>query len=210
MQVPPASKSDPLEVFAIVQDPVACLEGEKCKNSPSNSLHSKCNDCRLSPAAPYFIRTVEWKPTNPKFKHRKLEEEKRHAKRQKTIERAEARKAKDPTKQARLRKAERAERKTERNIIKSTKNSGRVNRDGDHLLSNSVVLDTKLQSNSENPTVNLHELDKVRADAKRNGYPCGILSIQNKTGRSIIVIDQRDVGRLFDLSRAVVGEDKKV
>ncbi len=194
MAQPESLKDNPLSVFAITTEPVACIEGEKCLNSPSQSFDhkSKCNDCRLSPGAPYFVRTEHWKPVNPKFKHRKLEEEKRHAKREATIVRAEARKAKDPTKQARLRAAERAERKTNARIIKATRNSGRVNRDGDSLLFDSVVVDTKLQSTAADPVIHLKELDKVRADARRNGKLCGALCLQNKTGRSIIVVDGAD------------------
>jgi hypothetical protein len=128
--------------------------------------------------------------------HRKLEEEKRHAKRQAAIARQEAKKAKDPTKQARVRAAARAERKTNDHIIKSTRNSGRVNRDGDHLLFDSVVVDTKLQSTATEPVIHLRELDKVRQDARRNGRCCGALCLQNKTGRSVIVVDAADFAAL--------------
>lgn len=198
MAQPESQKDNPLSVFAITTEPVACIEGEKCVNSPSHSFDhkSKCNDCRFSPRAPYFIRTHHWKPVDPRFKHRKLEEEKRHAKREETIARAEARKAKDPAKQARVRAAAKAERNTNARIIKATRNSGRVNRDGDHLLFDSVVVDTKLQSTATEPVIHLRELDKVRQDARRNGRCCGALCLQNKTGRGVIVVDAADFAAL--------------
>jgi len=194
MAQPQSLKDNPLSVFAITTEPVACIEGARCLNSPSQSFDhkSKCNDCRFSPGAPYFIRTHHWKPINPKDKHRKLEEEKRHAKREATIAKAEARKAKDTVKQARVRAAARAERKTNAHIIKATRNSGRVNRDGDSLLFDSVVIDTKLQSTATEPVIHLRELDKVRQDARRNGKCCGVLCLQNRTGRSVIVVDAAD------------------
>lgn len=185
--------NNPLDFFIVDNKNTPCLEGEKCKNSPSNCIRPKCNVCRLSPDAPYFIKEVYWKPLNKKFKHRILEEEKRHAKRQQAFAKQAAKKAKDPAKQARLRAAKRAERRTEKGIIKSTRNSGRVNKDGDHLLAGDIVIDTKLQSMAVNPVINLHELDKVREDANRNGKSCGCLAIHNKNGRVIIVLDQRDL-----------------
>ena len=197
MPVPPESKkTNPLEFFVISEEPKECLEGEHCKNSPSNSTHPQCNDCRFSPGVPYFIHTHHWKPVKSKFKHRQIEEEKRRAKIAAAWERIEERKAKDPNRQARLAKAARAERRTNAEIIKATRNSGRVNRDGDHLLHDEIVLDTKLQSKAENPTVNLYELDKVRRDAVRNGKQAGGLVVRNKYGRGVIVFDERDIGKI--------------
>ena len=191
---------EPLHSLAILNEPAACKEGLFCRNSPSNSSASKCNDCRLSPGAPYFIRTEHWHPTNSKFKHPVLVEEKRHAKRMQALERQAERKAKDPARKARIRAAERAEKRTEQDIIKSTRNSGRMNRDGDHVLGSGITLDTKLQSTTENPVVHLHELDKVRADAKRSGQKVGGLAIKNKHGRGVIVFDIADYALLFGVS----------
>ena len=164
-----------------------------CKNSPSNSSTPRCNDCRLSPGVNPLVGITShyWHPVG-KQKHPVLEQEKRNAKRLKTLARQEARKAKDPSRQARNRAAERAERRTEQAIIKSTKNSGRSNRDGDHVFNDKITLDTKLQSNAVNPVVNLQELDKVRSDARRSGKQAGALVIQNKTGRSVVVFDLAD------------------
>lgn len=194
-----SKQTNALEQLTIINNHlVPCIEGEFCINSPSLAgAGSLCRDCRLSPNNTLLELTRHhWKPLG-KHKHRVLEREKRDAKYKKAITKRAAEKAKDPTKQARLRAAARAEQKTNDTIIKSTRNSGRVNRDGDHLLHDNIILDTKLQSTSSNPVVHLHELEKVRADARRNGRRFGILCIKNKTGRGIIVIDERDFATLI-------------
>lgn len=194
---------EPLASLTILNNRIEpCKEGTMCHNSPFHSLRPKCNSCRLSPLndrgmfAGVFPQ--EWKPVSSKWKHSVLEKEKRDAKRKKAIERQKERQAKDPAKQARLRAAARAERKTNAKIIRATINSGRVNRDGDHLLYNDIVVDTKLQSTAENPVVRLHELDKVRADAKRNGKAYGVLCLQNRVGRSVITIDAADFAKILE------------
>lgn len=189
---------DPLEILAnnIV---TPCKQGESCRNSPSNSHRPKCNSCRLSPDNEYGVLAgvfpSEWLGMGG-VKNVVLEKEKRDSKRAKAIDRQKARKAKDPAKQAVLAKAERAERRTNAKIIKATRNSGRVNRDGDHLYADHIVLDTKLQSTTEHPVVRLHELDKVREDAKRNGRTAGALVLRNKFGRGVVVIDEADFAKI--------------
>lgn len=188
---------EPLVSLAIINNTVAeCKEGPFCSNGPSNNLQPRCPDCRLSSNAYHGATRHYWKPISHTYSHPVLNKEKRDAKYAKAAAKAAANKAKDRSKQALLRKSERVERKTNDRIIKATKNSGRVNRDGDHLLNNHIVVDTKLQSNAKNPRINLHELDKVRADAKRAGQPYGVLCIQNSTGRSVIVCDQADFAAL--------------
>ena len=194
---------EPLESLTILNNEVACCsEGPFCNNGPSHSIQPKCPDCRLSPNSYLGTTRHYWKSIDRKHYHPVLEKEKRDAKRRKTIEHREAEKAKDPARKARQRAAQRAERRTNAEIIKSTRNSGRLNRDGDHLFGNNVVIDTKLQSTATNPVVHLYELDKVRADAKRNGRYCGILCIRNKSGRAIIAIDASDFAALVSPARA--------
>ena len=197
----------PLESLAILNKPAACKEAEHCRNSPSHSSAPRCNSCRLSPIAGtgvfMGVFPSEWHAVG-KQKHPVLEKEKRDAKRQKASDRQKARKAKDPHRQAHLRAAARAERQTEQAIIKSTRNSGRINRDGDHVVGDNITLDTKLQSGAENPVVHLHELDKVRLDAKRNGKVVGALCIRNKAGRGVIVLDENDFALSLKLSGAGV------
>lgn len=192
---------EPLQLLAIVNEPAACKEGDFCRESPSNSHRPKCNSCRLSPANERGVLAgvfpSEWKPVSHRHKHPVLEKEKRDAKRQKALARQAVRKAKDPAKQARAREAERAERRTNAKIISATRNSGRINRDGDHLYHSDIVLDTKQQSTAKDPIIHLHELDKVRNDAVRNGRRCGCLVLRNKYGRGVVVIDERDLPKLI-------------
>lgn len=189
----------PLELLATIDSkPVPCSEGEHCKNSPFNSARPLCMECNLCPVASVNLNFKEhhWKATSSKHKHPIVEAKKRYAKYQKTLERAKKRAAKDPARQARTRAAARAERKTNAAIIKSTRNSGRVNRDGDHVFDGRICLDTKQQSNTENPVVHLHELDKVRRDARNSGYPIGGLVLRGSTGRGVVVFDERDLSAL--------------
>lgn len=189
---------EPLASLTILNNTVApCKEGPFCSNGPSHIMQSRCPDCRLSQNAYLGATRHYWKPISHTYHHPVLEKEKRDGKRAKALERQAAKKAKDPTRQARLRAAERAERKTNAEIIKSTRNSGRVNKDGDHLLNGNVTLDTKLQSKNENPIVHLHELDKVRQDSVRAGRLLGALVLRNKNGRGVVVIDERDISKLI-------------
>lgn len=188
---------EPLELVTLQSNEIVpCSEARVCMNSPLFLIQGRCSECRLSPNPFVSGDRHYWKPIDKFLSHPQLIKEKREKKREQTTAKAKANKAKDPSKQARLRAAERAERRTNAEIIKSTRNSGRVNRDGDHLLFDYVVLDTKLQSKAENPIVHLHELDKVRRDAKRNGKTFGVLCIKNKTGRAICVLDEADFAAL--------------
>lgn len=190
--------SNPLEKLITSNDHIACKEGTRCKSSPSFSSKPLCNTCRLSPAINVFTISKEhhWKPTQPGYKHPILEQEKRDYKHGKAIARAAEKKAKDPARQQINKAAARAEKRTEREIIKSTKNSGRSNKDGDHVSKGKFAMDTKLQSTRDNPIVNLSELDKIRSQAKANGLVLGALVIRNSAGRGVIVIDERDWGLL--------------
>jgi hypothetical protein len=202
---------EPLHSLAIIKEPAACKEGDFCRESPSNSTHSKCNYCRLSPANKTGILAgvfpSEWHPINSKHKHPILEKEKRDANRRKVLERQQIRKNKDRDRKAVQQSAKKAEQLTQKAIIKATRNSGRTNRDGDHLFANDIVLDTKLQSRAESPVVHLHELDKVRTDAKRHNKIAGALVIRNKTGRGVVVFDLSDFALLFNPESSVVKKE---
>jgi hypothetical protein len=170
---------EPLATLTILNNEIKpCKEGPFCMNGPSLAgTGALCRDCRLSPI--YWGIAIQptrhyWKPISHTYYHPVLQQEKRDAKRRKSIAKREAEKAKDPTKQARSRAAARAERKTDRAIIHATKNSGRSNKDGDHVLFGNITLDTKQQSQRDNPVVSLHELDKVRQDDKIRKYPWSI------------------------------------
>jgi hypothetical protein len=137
-----------------------------------------------------------WRPINRQIAHPVLRAEKREAARLKLQQRVAARRDKDRGRQEVLRKAERAERQTEQSIIKATVNSGRQKQDGDHISMGRIVLDTKHQSRRDNPVVMLEQLEKVRADARRNGYSLGALVLRNKHGRGVVVIAEEDYANL--------------
>ena len=195
----PVSPLKGLEMLAIVSEPRGCKEKGGCLNGPSHSAAPKCNDCRLSPTFwGMFLQPPghKWKPISHTWKHPVLEQEKRDANRRKVLERQQVLKNKDRDRQAVLKSATQAESRTQKEVIKATRNSGRVNRDGDAILTNKWVADTKLQSTRENPVVLLSELDKVRQDAKRNNYPLGLLVLRNKNNRGVVVLDEKDLGLL--------------
>ena len=188
---------NPLEQLVSSNTISPCNVEEFCRNSPSNSSRTLCNQCRLSPNVNILLSTEHhWKSIDKKHKHPILENEKRQTKREKTIARQAKRKAKDRNRQQVNERAAKAEKRTEREIIKSTVNSGRSNKDGDHLSKGKIALDTKHQSKRDNPIVKLSELDKIRKQAITNGLILGALVLRNKSGRGVIVIDERDWGLL--------------
>lgn len=132
-----------------------------------------------------------WKPDTPAKHPMELAEKK-----QAGIDRTKALQVRKLTvskpKQRILLQAERAERQTERNFIHSTRNSGRVNKDGDHVVAGDITLDTKLQSKNINPIVHLHELVKVGADAQRAGKRMGALCLRNSKGVGVVVMTEAD------------------
>ena len=165
-----------------------CSESANCFNSGS-----KCDSCRLSPAG--GSQTLWW-PRSSAFKHPVLEQEKRDRKFSAQAAKHQAKARRDPGRITLLKKAVRAEEATNRNIIHATKNSGRSNKDGDHVHAGRVTLDTKLQTTRINPVVMVSEVDKVRSDAKRAGMFVGALVLRNRNGRGFVVLDEEDYARL--------------
>jgi K+/H+ antiporter YhaU regulatory subunit KhtT len=105
--------------------------------------------------------------------------------------------ARDKGKKRIVRKAAKAEKTTEQNIIRSTVNSGRSNKDGDHIAAGSITLDTKMQSTRTDMVVHLEELSKVRDDATRAGNSVGGLVLRNKFGVGVVVIREDDFGKIL-------------
>ena len=138
-----------------------------------------------------------WRPVNRQIAHPVLRAERRAELRLRLQKRVEVRRGKDRGRQEVLRQAERAERQTERAIIKATVNSGRKKQDGDHISVSRIVLDTKNQPGRDNPVVVLAQLEKVREDARLNGYPLGGLVLRNKQGRGVVVFAEEDYARLL-------------
>lgn len=180
----------------------ACREDLVCINGNfmKGDALSKCALCRLSPDNEGRDMAHFWSPTKParkaRVKHSKLELEKRMNKGAKQLVKLLEKRKRDPKKRKISRLAEQAERTTEKNIIHATKNSGRRNKDGDHV-SMGVTLDTKLQTTRENPVIFLHELEKVREDAVRAGTLVGGLVIRNKHGVGCVVLREEDYAQLM-------------
>jgi hypothetical protein len=183
-------------------DAVPCSEGNNCKYSPQNAGEqgTRCVGCRLSPEHDSDDDLPSnWKPLDKRLKHPKLEQEKRarHYERQRELR--DKRLSKDKNRKRVITLAEKAERDTERQIIKATKNSGRSNKDGDHLAGDLISLDTKLQTKRLHPVVNANELAKIRNDAKTAGALLGGLIIRSKTGLGVVVFHEDDFAKILQL-----------
>jgi hypothetical protein len=174
---------------------------ESCKNSISivGNEVAKCGLCRLAPGneelPQHFFRPVPGpgrKPVHPVLRKEKID-----AARARSLANAQKKASRNRKTQMIVRKAARAERATERNIIHATKNSGRSNRDGDHIAGDFVTLDTKLQTTRDNPVVMLIELAKVREDAKRAGNPVGGLVLRNRHGLGIVCFLETDFAKIL-------------
>lgn len=175
----------------------SCESGiEWCQNSVENAGEGrqKCTFCRLAPDNEH-VSGQYWRPINRLMRHPVLKQEQRDAARGRAQAAHQRRLTRDKGKQRVLRRAGKAEQTTERNIIVATKNSGRSNRDGDHIAAGQITLDTKLQSTRDNPVVLLSELAKVREDAARAGNVIGGLVLRNRSGVGVIVFSEADFAR---------------
>jgi hypothetical protein len=168
----------------------------RCGNSVENAGEGrqKCIFCRLAPDNEN-VSGQHWNPIDKRFKHPILVSEKRTAASARSRLAHQVRLAKDKGKKRVGRRATKAEDTTQRNIIAATRNSGRSNRDGDHVVGGQITLDTKLQSTRDNPVVLLVELAKVRDDAERAGNPIGGLVLRNRHGVGVVVFDEKDFAR---------------
>jgi hypothetical protein len=180
-----------------------CLEVMFCKNSPENrgEQYTKCDLCRLSPINIGRSMVHFWSPTKEArgmglTKHPIIEEEKRNTKASARLFKLDKKRNRDKGRIKTSRLATAAEKATERNIIHATMNSGRRNKDGDHVHKGNITLDTKLQTTRDNPVILLAELEKVRSDAMRSGKLIGGLVIRNKQGVGVVVITEADFALL--------------
>lgn len=176
---------------------LSCKEGAGCANSldVAGLGSAKCGVCRFAPNAPSSYSNY-WKPTGTKRKHPAAVAEKDAKQRLRLAVRKAKNLAVDRNRQKVLAGAARAEKSTERNLIKATKNSGRMNRDGDHVAAGNITLDTKMQSKRINPVVSLEELFKVRDDAKHAGNLIGALVLRNSNNVGVVAIHEDDFARI--------------
>lgn len=182
-----------MEVLQIIP----CEVADQCLNSIEHAglMGGKCGICRLSPE-PQGERNW-WRPKVAGAKHPGIVQAKKQAKLDRFKALQEKKKTVNRGKQKVLTMAARAEKITERNLIRSTKNSGRSHKDGDHIAGNEITLDTKLQSKRDNPVVLLHELLKVGDDARRAGTMMGALVLRNRNGIGVVAMTEADFGRLL-------------
>ncbi len=178
--------------FAVIE----CDVGVQCQNSITNKgeVGARCILCRLAPGNEN-LSTNCWKPFRGwRQGHPILEKEKKETGFIKRREAAIKRLTRDVAKRKVARKAAIAEKETEFSIIKATKNSGRSNRDGDHIVAGDIIMDTKLQSTRENVIVQLDELNKVKRDAKGK---ISCLCLRNKYNVGIVVMYEEDFSKLI-------------
>jgi hypothetical protein len=183
-------------LLTVISSNQACASGDQCRNSPQNAGHAmaRCHLCRLAPNQASYDQHF-WSGIRG-ARHPALVLEKKAALINQRKKAELERRHRDWNKVRVMKKASRAEKTTERNIIKATKNSGRSHRDGDHVSVGSITLDTKLQSLKTNLTVRLEELDKVRQDALRAGNSIGGLVLRNRHGVGVVVFHEADYALL--------------
>lgn len=119
-----------------------------------------------------------------KIKHPIIAKNKQDKKDAKKAEKTLARKEKDKERISLLKKADKTE-----EVVKSTLNSGRINRDGD-LKTDDIIIDVKLQSTRKDPVIKTDEFLKVNNDAIRANKQHGVLCIENKDGLRFYVIGE--------------------
>jgi hypothetical protein len=173
-------------------DAEPCAANEQCLNRPDRMRPgpSACTDCRYALRLG-GIRNL-WLPADGQpAKHPLVIAAAAAEKLAKTIAKGEKLRSRDRAKMRIQREAQAAEKRTERNIIRATHNSGRTNRDADHVMAGRITLDTKNQSRLH-PIVYVDSLEKVRADARRAGNPIGALVLRNEKGHGFVVLAEED------------------
>ena len=184
-----------------MSSPKSCEYGSlRCRHSVENAGEgaSKCTFCKLSPGNEN-VSTHHWTPL-PEYKreqHPLIRLEKLNKARAIQKERNTKRLSKDRGRRSILTRAAKAEKSTEKSFIKATKNSGRSNKDGDHVLAGYITLDTKQQSNNINPVVSMSELAKVKKDSRRAGTLLGALVLRNKFDVGTVVLAEEDFAKLI-------------
>ena len=175
---------------------VPCEQFLVCRASPhyTGEALAKCRTCRFAQAN--GGNANGWRPVQKGTRHPMAEAEKRQAQRERASSRLAHRMAKNKPRQRVLKQAERAERGTEREIVRATVNSGRRDRNLDHISRDRILLDSKNQSNHEHPVVHLAELDKARRQARDANYPVGGLVLVNQYGRRVVVFDLEDYAKV--------------
>jgi hypothetical protein len=148
-----------------------------------------CYRCRFS-GADFAVENC-YQPINPTIKHPQLLKEKEERKTAEKKAKQEQKLNKNKDRSSLVKKANKAEVKAVKTL-----NSGRVNNDGD-IKTDNLVIDYKLQTTKENITVYMDELDKVNNDCLRAGKKYGVLMIENKNGRKVVVMEEELFRQVF-------------
>lgn len=119
-----------------------------------------------------------------KIKHPLMLKNKQERKDAKKADKLQAKREKDKDKVSLLKKANKVE-----EVVKSTLNSGRINKDGD-LRADDLIIDVKLQSTRKDPIIKVDEFIKVNNDCIRANKQYGVLCIENKDGQRFYVISE--------------------
>jgi hypothetical protein len=174
----------------------ACEMEAVCLASPNHKGEAAlCGGCKWSPAEP--VEGRDCFRSKEKVQFPRKEQAEYEARRAKSSAKRTVKLGKDRGRQKVGRRAAAAEKKTERVLVRSTRNSGRSNRDGDHVAVDCISLDTKFQSGNINPVVNLAELAKIKADARRAGNPIGALVLRNKFNVGVVVLAEEDWAQIL-------------
>ena len=177
-----------------------CEMSSECLSSPAHKGEggSLCSSCVWSPNGSGDTRDNFRVPKGSRVKFARKEEADYAERRAKVAAKRTVESAKSKPKARIGRRAALAEKRSERGLIKSTRNSGRTNRDGDHNFADKISLDTKLQTGNLNPVVNLADLAKIQADARRVGNPIGVLVLRNKNNVGVVAISEADWRTILD------------
>lgn len=157
---------------------MGCSVTENCLNN-HRCFHCAFDGDKFSNYGDNLYLPIDRSIEHPIITDRKLAR-KADKKREKQIEKQE----KNRERSALVKKAAKVEEK-----VKSSLNSGRINRDGD-LQSEDLVIDVKLQSTRKDPVISVDEFEKVNADCLRAGKRYGILCIENKDGKRFYVVSE--------------------
>lgn len=157
---------------------MSCEVRDNCKN-----FDEGCWKCRFGEKNE-GIGDNCYSPVDRNIKHPALVAEKEQRKTDRKLARKEAKKEKDKSTSKMVRKATKAEKRA---VL--TLNSGRIAQDGD-IKTEDLSIDFKLQSTRENPVVDMEELRKIGNDCIRAGKKHGILLIENKSGKKIVVMTE--------------------
>ena len=158
---------------------MSCSVSSNCINNGNRCFNCKFDNDGYSEYGDNLYSAID-----RGIKHPVIEKRKGEHKASKAAERKEKKAGRDRDRVSILKMASKTEER-----VKSTLNSGRINKDGD-LKTSDLVIDVKMQSTRKNPVINVDEFDKVNQDCLRSNKQHGVLCIENKEGKRFYVIGE--------------------